>query len=343
MRKEQLQRYKQYFLTYFRRITFQKTINLLKTEFRLFQNNHDLKGLLPYFLFVEISNKCNLSCPLCQMGQRQTISRTSAMNLENYKKLIIPLKNYLFQIFLYDWGEPFLNKDIYDIISVNTRLNIATVVSTNFNLPFNPVRLIESGLEHLIISGDGVTQEVYGSYRKDGMVTTVFKNLESLVKIKREKKSKFPFIEWQCLVTKYNESHLENIKKTALEKGVDYVRFANLNFYSTDGSKDIQQEWLPENPRYRAFETEKNLEKLKRGIRRPCFWLWRGPVVNVNGGVTPCCLYDVPDWGNAIQNNLQSVWNNEFFMEARKRSQNNPALKTREIICDQCKAPFVYK
>lgn len=343
MRKEQIQRYSQYLFTYFRHITFRKVLNFSKIELKLIQNRPHLKSFYPYFLFIEISNKCNLSCPLCQTGQGQTIPRENKMNIENYKQFITPLKEYLFQVFLYDWGEPFLNKDIYDMISFNTQKDIATVVSTNFNIPVDPERLLASGLEHLIISGDGVTQDTYSKYRKGGDIEKVFQNLESLISTKKKRKVKFPFIEWQCLVTKFNESQLETIKRVALEKGVNCVRFANLNFYSTNGSKALQQEWLPNNPHYRFFESERSLRKIERGIRKPCFWLWRGPVINVNGGVTPCCLYDVPDWGNAFENDMSEVWNNEIFVEARMRSLNDPLLRTSELICDRCKAPFIYK
>lgn len=343
MRREQFQRYKQYLFSYFRHMTFQKVSNLLQIESSLFRNNPDIKGLFPYFLIVEISNKCNLYCPLCQMGQRQTITRTNRMNLENYRKFITPLKGYLFQVFLYNWGEPFLNKDIYNIISFNTQNNIGSAVSTNFNIPIDSYKLIDSGLEHLIISCDGVTQDVYVKYRKGGDITRVFHNLQSLIKAKKRRKTKLPFIEWQCLVTKHNETQLKTIKRTALKMGVNRVRFANINFYSTNCNVDIQEEWLPKNSRYRSFASEKSLRKRKRGIRRPCFWLWRGAIVNVNGGITPCCLYDVPDWGNAFQDDFSVIWNNEIYCEARELSQNNAALHKRSLICDRCTAPFIYR
>lgn len=253
------------------------------------------------------------------------------------------MKEYLFQVLLYDWGEPFLNRDIYDIIHYNTRNNIGSVVSTNLNIPVDAYRLIDSGLEYLIISGDGVTQDVYSHYRKGGDIKKVFNNLQSLIEAKKKRGSKFPFIEWQCLVTKYNESQLDNIKKVVIKKGVDYVRFANINFFSTGTGSDIQKEWLPKDVRYREFSQESINNKRKEGIRKPCFWLWRTAVINVNGGVTPCCLYDVPDWGNAFKEDFSAVWNNEIYHEARTRSKGNKVLHKLNIICDRCEAPFIYK
>ena len=193
MRREQLQRYQKYLLIYLRHSSLKKILNLFKIESRLYSNNPDLKGLYPHFLDIEISNTCNLHCPLCQMGLRQTINRENIMNLENYKKIVTPLRDYLFQIFLYDWGEPFLNKEIYDIISFNTAHNIGSTVSSNANIPIDPDRLVDSGLDYLIISGDGITQEVYSKYRRGGDITKVFNNVQSIVEAKKKRKTKSPF------------------------------------------------------------------------------------------------------------------------------------------------------
>jgi len=342
VRIDQFDRYVQYLFRFIKHSTVTKVANLIKIESRLLRNNPNIEGCFPHFLYVEISNKCNLFCPLCQMGLRQTVPRPNTMNLDNYSKIIEPLKDYLFQVFLYDWGEPFLNNSIYDIISYNTRNNIGSMVSSNLNIPIDAERLIESGLEYLIISGDGVTQDVYSTYRKGGDIEKVFANLNSLIEVKRKKNTRYPIIEWQCLVMKHNERHLRDIKRTVLQKGVDRVRFANVNFYSTGDSTSLEQKWLPENRLYRSFASERSRKRRERGIRKPCFFLWRTGVVNVNGGVTPCCLYDVPDWGNALDESFMTVWNNPLYREARLRSQNNQALKKQNIICDTCTAPFIY-
>jgi MoaA/NifB/PqqE/SkfB family radical SAM enzyme len=265
------------------------------------------------------------------------------MTLQNYIKLIDPLKKYLFQIFLFNWSEPFLNKEIYDIIDFNTRNNIATSISTNFNVQIEPEKLMNSGLEHLIISADGITQDVYEKYRRGGKLEKVFSNLKLLVDTKRKTGSLYPYIEWQCLVTKYNENQLSRIKQTALSKGANEVRFANLNFYSVKNNILLQKEWLPKNPVYNKLVHNKNSSKRKHRLRKPCFWLWRTAIVNSDGGITPCCLYDIPNWGNVHDNDFSSIWNNSLFREARQRSKNDRTLHTKVLVCDQCTAPFIYK
>jgi len=302
-------------------------------------NNPDSRNIYPHFLVVDLSNGCNLRCPLCQTGQGEQVRRAQRMHLENYKKIVTPLSPWLFQVFLYNWGEPFLNKDIYDILAFNNAQGIGSVISTNANLPINAARLVSSGLDHLVISGDGITQEVYEKYRRGGSLEKVIENVRAIVKEKRKQQKSRPTIEWNCLVTRHNEHQLDLIRQTVTELGVDEVRFANINFYSTDESADIAREWLPHNPRYR---------KLAPGIipkhaqRRPCFWLWRTAIVNADGTVSPCCLYDTKGWGNALETPLLSIWRNTFYEEARKRSHPRYPKKM-DIICDSCTASFIWK
>ncbi len=124
--------------------------------------------------------------------------------------------------------------------------------------------------------------------------------------------------------------------------GVDCVRFANINFYSTDENTKIQQEWLPKNPKYRCFEKKDNKKEIGYKNLKPCFWLWRSAVINVNGGITPCCLYDTVDWGNVFNNDFRNEWNNKNYLQARLRSKKT-TNKKRKIICDHCYASFLFK
>lgn len=342
MRREQVQRYRRYLRTYLRHCTPVKVHNLLRVEHRLAANNPDLSELAPYFLFVDISNSCNLTCPLCQMGQRKTVRRENRMTLDTYRSVIEPLKDYLFQVFLFNWGEPFVNRDIYEIIAHTSRRNIGTIVSTNFNLPVDPEMLIDSGLEHLIISADGIDQNIYGKYRGGGNIANILRNLDKLVNAKKKRRSRYPFIEWQCLVTRHNEAHLREIEREAMARGANSFRLASINFYSVEDTETAEKEWLPRNPRYRSFSAERIAKKIKGGIRKPCFWLWRTAILNVDGGVIPCCLYDVSSWGNAFEQGLLPIWNGDTYTEARRRSKRG-AERRQLLVCDSCRAPFIFR
>ena len=344
LRKEQLFRYKKYFILHFPHLTIKKIINILKVEWKLKKNDTNLRNTFPYILFVDPYNKCNLKCPLCFRGKNEIIERENKIDITTYEKLINPLKKYLFQIFLYNNSEPFLNKDIYRIINYNKINNIGTVVSSNLSLKIDPKKMVESGLEYLIVSADGITQEIYEKYRVGGKLDVVVNNIKQIIIEKRRLKSKFPYIEWNCIVTKKNENHIDDIREFAYNLGVDTVRFANVNFFTEDKERKLKEdEWLPNRAEFREFKSK----DFKKRERKACFWLWRTAVINPDGSVLPCCLYDTEDFGNSIDNSFLDIWNNEKYLEARSLSLSASKFKggnnRSNIICRICNADFIYK
>lgn len=342
--KEEFLRHKNYWLGLLRHLTWRKLVNFIRVETRLRAGRPSMDGLYPYILFMEMSHHCNLRCPLCKTGLKKQIPRKNRMTFETYIKTVEPLKDYLFLVFLYNLGEPFLNPDIYKIIKWNTDANIGSVVSSNLNLPVDGRALVDNRLELLIVSGDGITQEVYEKYRVGGSLEKVFDNLEGIVKAKKETGSKLPIIEWQCLVNRWNEPQMGKIKETVYQKDVNYVRFGTLNYYPiVEDREAVEKEWAPNNPSFRGHCSEFNANFAK-SARKPCYYLWRTAIVNVDGSVAPCCLYDIPAWGNAFDEGLLSVWNNETYKEARLRfCKENWKKPDMNLVCDGCTAPFLYK
>lgn len=340
MRLEQIQRYFRYLRSYLKHTTPKKVFNAVRVELAYRFNNSNVDKLSPYFLFWDVATTCNLRCPLCQTGQRRNMDREQRMSLENYTKAIQPVKDFLFTVNLYNWAEPFLNREIYDIIEFNTKSNIGSYVSSNLNLNIDAERLVKSGLEHLIVSADGIQQEVYEKYRVGGRIDKVVENVKAIVAAKKKFKSKYPTIEWQCLVNQYNMDSMNETEKFAKEIGVNEVRFANLNLYSSTDPERDSKEWLPQSGPYSYF----NEETVKHsGIRKPCFWLWRGAVVGADGAILPCCLYDIPGWGNAIDKDFLKQWRSGFFKKGRDLSNSKKADPGNCSVCDSCTAPFIFK
>src|SRR5687767_1639399 len=110
---------------------------------------------------------------------------------------------------------------------------IYTATSTNahYLTDTNAKRTIESGLDRLIISIDGTTQETYQQYRVGGKLEKVIEGAKNIVKWKKELKSKTPFVVFQFLVVKHNEHQIEDVKRLAKEIGVDDVWFKTAQVY----------------------------------------------------------------------------------------------------------------
>lgn len=128
------------------------------------------------------------------------------MKYDNFVIMFDKVKDYTLSIALYNWGEPFLNKEIFKMIEYAGKNRVGTTLHSNFN-HFNPEmaeQLVRSGLTHLYLSIDGAGNSTYTEYRVKGNLEKVLKNLELLVKAKEKAKSQLPFITWKYLVFPHN-------------------------------------------------------------------------------------------------------------------------------------------
>ena len=124
-------------------------------------------------------------------------------------------KELLYLIFYFQ-GEPYLNPDFLEMVKYASSKGIYTATSTNAHYLNDEAarKTVESGLDRLIISIDGTTQDVYQQYRVGGNLEKVLEGAKNIVKWKKELNSKTPFVFFQFLVVKPNEHQIEDIKTT---------------------------------------------------------------------------------------------------------------------------------
>jgi len=292
---------------------------------------------LPYNLCIDPTNICNLRCPLCATGQG-IFKKKGILDFEVYQKVIDELGDYLYKVGLFNWGEPFLNKEIYRMIKYAADRNIGTCISSNFSIPFDEQKaeeLINAGIEHLIISMDGVKQETYEIYRVGGNLSKVIKNVETLTKKKNELNGRLPFIEIQFLVMKHNENELKEIEKLVLRLGVDSLTFVPI--FVNAKNKQQADKWLPKAPKYSRYDYQTGEDKFLRSIKT-CDWLYRTAVINWDGTVLPCCHYIGPNitFGDVRKEKFRSIWNNDLFQSSRAVFNTDKKIKL-QTPCLKCK------
>lgn len=98
--------------------------------------------------------------------------------LENYGAYAISTRYF-------NRGEPLLNKQTPKYVAASRKFLTRTSISSNVSLPFDAEALVASGLDYLIMSIDGATQETYQQYRKRGDLGLVLENVRKLVAAKK--------------------------------------------------------------------------------------------------------------------------------------------------------------
>src|SRR5215467_1490156 len=169
----------------------------------------------PVSISFEPTTSCNLRCPECPSGLRAFTRPTGMLRKDFFSETIDQLSKDLFYLVFYFQGEPYLNPAFLDMVKYASVKKIYTATSTNahYLTDDNAKRTIESGLDRLIISIDGTTQDVYQQYRVGGNLDKVIEGTKNIVRWRKQLKSRTPFIVFQFLVLKPNQHQVEDVRR----------------------------------------------------------------------------------------------------------------------------------
>lgn len=292
-----------------------------------------LENTMPSFISIESSSVCNLSCPECAIGTHKTLRQSKSISLDLYKRIIHEAKDYVFDVQLFFQGEPFLNKNIDEMVRIARESRVATVISTNGTLLTLDLskRLIESGLDRLIVSIDGTTQDVYETYRVGGQLEKVLDNVKELVRLKKEKKSMFPLIEFQMVVFRHNEHQISDFKRLAKTVGADFSTLKTAQIMDYENKPEL----IPTQEKFSRYIFRDGKWQLKKPMHNRCRRIYQGCVINSDGKVSVCCFDKVPDYpvGDLNESTLSVIWNSDEFNDFR---QKVVADRASIKICHNC-------
>ncbi|MCX8019954.1 MAG: SPASM domain-containing protein [Chitinophagaceae bacterium] len=275
---------------------------------------------MPISLSFEPTTSCNLRCPECPSGLRSFTRPTGMLNKDFFRETIDQLHKDLFYLIFYFQGEPYLNPSFLDMVSYASQKKIYTATSTNAHYlnDANARKTVESGLDRLIISIDGTTQEVYEKYRVGGQLQKVIEGARNVVKWKKKLKRKKPFVIFQFLVVRPNEHQMDDIKKLAKETGVDAVWFKTAQVYEYD--KDPNQ-LIPLNEKYSRYRRTPEGVIPKISLVNHCWRLWQDPVITWDGLVVPCCFDKDANYtmGDLKKSTFREIWRSDAYRQFRQR------------------------
>jgi len=316
-----------------KKITFLKVVNFIQAYTGFIFSRIIKKPLVfgyPPFLSIELTNCCNLNCRHCPTGLKQLNRPNGYIDDVLFKKIINECSKYTSYLNLYFQGESFLHPKIFEFINYANQNNIYLCISTNghFLSEKNCFALIKSGLDKIIISLDGITEDTYLKYRKSGDINKVIKGIRNLVNTKQKLKLLKPYIEIQFIVFKHNEHEIDNFKK--------FTKKLNINKSSIKSAQIINRESdikPPKNVKYSRY-INKNGNLKRKNTKKICWRLWSNPVITWEGDLVPCCFDKHANFilGNLKKHNLLEIWRNNNSKFFKYKYLKND----RVSICENC-------
>jgi radical SAM protein with 4Fe4S-binding SPASM domain len=279
----------------------------------------------PVMLQIEVTNLCNLACPLCPAGRNELNRERRNMTLDEFRSIVDDMERYLLLLVLWDWGEPFLNPDLPAMIRYAEQRDIRTVTSTNAQFLDDEHYLKEiltSGLTTLIVAIDSLDEDSYQIYRRNADLGRAVSGLKRLVRLKREVRSE-TLINLRVVVMKQNEHEVGSIRRMARRVGADWFTLKTLN--PSCGSTSMDEELLPSSPTYRRYIYDRSTGERVR-CEGKCRFIFAVANIQADGGLVPCTYdYDARmKVGNVFDTPLTELWNSPASRELRRKVCEEP-------------------
>jgi MoaA/NifB/PqqE/SkfB family radical SAM enzyme len=283
-------------------------------------------------VFGSATDVCNLGCIMCPREHLYyTISDIDPVILNRLGEAAPDL---LF-ISLQGYGEPLLNKGIYDIVrDLKSRMPSHGVVGFHSNGTAhnrrNNQKLIQSGLDLLVFSVDGATKETYERIRVGANFERVIEQIEDFNRVLSEYPTAKMSVGISMVVFPDTIHEVPGFVRLAARCG---FQAAHVNYEITSLDQfdfaAVEREWAL--ARLVAEEVGIGVAlpptRPKPPEEETCPFMQTAIVLN-SGDVIACCRFASPDtisnrdlihsFGNVKTDSLQSIWRSDRYESFRK-------------------------
>ncbi len=319
------------------KLTLRRGFNLFRLRSSYYLSRITKKGVIsgkPFSLSIEPTTACNLGCPECPSGLKQFTRPSGKLNLELHKTMLDQVKDTVFYINYYFQGEPFLHPQFLKLIQDAKQQKIYTATSTNahFINEEKAEEIVKSGLDRLIISLDGLTQETYENYRVHGELNKVIEGTQHLILVKEKLKSTTPHLIFQFLAVKPNEHEIDDVFKFGKEMGIDEIRIKTAQLYDYKNGNPL----MPDNEKYSRYKLQKDgTYRIKHALGNHCWRMWSSSVLTWDGKVVPCCFdKDAKHVLGTLENtSFNDIWYSDAYRSFRKAVLTE---RNQIDICTNC-------
>ena len=290
--------------------------------------------LRPRQIQIEITNRCNMDCPMCQ---REDLGiELEHMSWTHFATVVDKLGQRE-NITLTGWGEPFIHPRVFDMIAYCKERGHKVMVTSNglFTKPSMVDDILNSAVDTITFSIDSINGNETVT---DGHTSNkVYENIEAVVK---GRKPGTLGVRLQATLHANCDNDLYDVIRYGARIGCDIINVGRIdrqfrpNLERPDAQQErsiflkadeiarscgIQLDWL-------QYSVSSGLTRfvyrlLKKKLHRSgqyCLKTFDYAYVTREGDITPCCLLPNSKMGNLLHESLGSIWKNEKFDHFRE-------------------------
>lgn len=307
-----------------RKMSLAKRANLFKAGLNLLYRRL-MPWSSPIHMQVELTNYCNLRCPLCPSGIKKVKRRPMAMEVELFEHLMNSVGSHLLTMSLWGWGEPLLHPDLADFLRIAQRHPVVTLLSTNGQNLDDPEvinALISYPPSYLIVAIDGLSDKTNSQFRVGAKLQPILSGVRRLAEIKKQNEQILPVLHMRYIVMKHNEHEVPLLKGFAEENGFDLLTVRTLSMI--DVPEQDYRTFVPDTDEFKSYHYA-NGDRIRRNdfICTEPFWF---PSMLADGTIVNCCHdYNAEHPIGTLSRNVTfpEIWFSKQAAEVRRRIRDN--------------------
>lgn len=297
----------------------------------------------PRRLVLELTNACNLNCVMC--GRNAADFKPTVFDMNVFRSLE-PIMDTIEEVTLMGWGEPTIHPHFIDMLKIIDTHSARKYFCTNgMNLKKIKEAIFDYHVDVFAVSLDGATDETNGRIRRGSKIDQIAEDLKDIVRIKKERGLKYPWINFVFCAMQSNIRELPDLVRLAAEIGIEEVKVVYLTVF--DDSLLHESLWGHEDLVREVFEDAIKIgDELGIVLKLPhyvgedvagekyhkdCFVSWRDFFLGSDGYVRPCMSTPIQFFQYDQNKPFMEMWNAKEYQQYRKIVNN------AEMMDNPCK------
>lgn len=273
---------------------------------------------IPWF-FIELTNKCNLRCPICPRSDAAKGRGLGFMDFDLYKHIVDSISAYgAVYVGLNRFGESLLYPRFLEALAYAKRKQLPSLVLvTNATLLTKEMAegIVDLELDEIRMSLDSLDPEAYAAGRIGAKLDITLANIDYLLSYKKKRAAVKPHAIVNSVLMHDNFDQVKKVYDRF--RGICEVDLKPLAHYG------VSQNW-------------EKIKKYEDFRRRPCIQPWERINFFYNGDANICCG-DVEGEliiGNIKESTIQQLW---YGKRAKEIRQLHTALDFSTLtVCQVC-------
>lgn len=294
------------------------------------ENGKTILESYPRRLVFELTNACNLNCIMC--GRNAADFKPTVFDMDVFRSFE-PLMDTVEEVTLMGWGEPTIHQNFIEMLEIINKHSARKYFCSNgMNLKKIKNAIFDYNVDVFAVSLDGATDETNSRIRRGSKIEQITEDLKDIVRIKKERGLKYPWINFVFCAMRSNIRELPDLVRLAAEIGIEEVKVVYLTVFGEDlmneslwGHEDLVKEVFEE-----AIKVGDELGILLKlphyigedeagdKLHKDCFVAWRDFFLGSDGYVRPCMSTPIHFFEYDKNKDFMEMWNAPEYQKYRK-------------------------